>query len=591
MALLDKAWYVNNGDGATTGYYSVTTRPQNTTVAAGALVRQASAPSSGSERCFVCIIAGTTANVADATWTVTRGAKSTDGTVTWQECTGHTAVNGDVTNTPNWTEIKDSSISLGVIIKRDNAASYQICTTAGFSGTGSEPAFSDTAGTTTADNTVTWTSLGVVGNFTGWQAPHARLKNALANTWGAAGNSFFVASEHVESQSTSLSLTSPSLTENPCKILCVTKTTVPPVAGNLTTGASISTTSTGSISINGEASYYEGITFNVGSGAVNTSMSLGGTSASDMCLKNCTINLVSTGSTSRIILGATVAINISLIDCVFSFSATGQGFDGGSFEGITAKIQGGSLAAGVAIPTSLFKGTPAYLIVEGVDLSQAGSGKTINGATTTGSGVAVFKNNKLGASVTKSGTPNTKNQKVYFVNNDSSGTNYTHEQYAYTGSHIVETTIVRTGGATDGITPISWKITTTANSKAQFPFEAMPMFVRNTTTASNVTVTVYGIWGGGAVPNNDDIWIEVSYMGSGSTPVATIDKSNAPATVLTANAAQTSDASSWGGSTTAFKMVVTLSSPQPALSGPIYVTVKAAKASSTFYIDPKIVLS
>jgi hypothetical protein len=37
-------------------------------------------------------------------------------------------------------------------------------------------------------------------------------------------------------------------------------------------------------------------------------------------------------------------------------------------------------------------------------------------------------------------------------------------------------------------------------------------------------------------------------------------------------------------------MTTTLSAPQPALTGLLYVTVKAAKASSTFYIDPKVVL-
>ena len=53
----------------------------------------------------------------------------------------------------------------------------------------SEPSFSDTAGTTTADNTVTWTSLGVVGNFTAFGAPHARLNAAFTATWGESGTS------------------------------------------------------------------------------------------------------------------------------------------------------------------------------------------------------------------------------------------------------------------------------------------------------------------------------------------------------------------------------------------------------------------
>jgi hypothetical protein len=197
----------------------------------------------------------------------------------------------------------------------------------------------------------------------------------------------------------------------------------------------------------------------------------------------------------------------------------------------------------------------------------------------------------LGGSVTVASGLAGPGTNVYVINSDSGATNYRQEQYGYYGTLTNETTIVRTGGASDGTTPLAWKLVTSANSKWLTPFAPLPLSIWNTVTASNVTVTVYGVWGGGAVPNNDDIWIEVSYQGSSSTPVATINTANTKADYLATNAAQSSDGSTWGGSTTAFKMAVTLSSPQPALAGPIYVTVKAAKASTTFYVDPKIVLS
>jgi hypothetical protein len=75
----------------------------------GDLIRQNTAPSVGNERVFVCVAStsgtGTTGG-AEPTWTVTRGAKNTDNTVTWQEATGIAALNGDLTNTPNWTAVK-----------------------------------------------------------------------------------------------------------------------------------------------------------------------------------------------------------------------------------------------------------------------------------------------------------------------------------------------------------------------------------------------------------------------------------------------------------------------------------------------------
>src|SRR4029077_4705117 len=112
MAFADTTWYCNAGNQSTTGYYAVTVRPQNTAVAAGVVRRQFTAPAVGSERCFVCIVAGTTANVTDATWVLTRGAKTTDGTVPWQECTGAAALNGDATNTLTWTQYKAAAVGI-----------------------------------------------------------------------------------------------------------------------------------------------------------------------------------------------------------------------------------------------------------------------------------------------------------------------------------------------------------------------------------------------------------------------------------------------------------------------------------------------
>jgi hypothetical protein len=61
-----------------------------------------------------------------------------------------------------------------------------------------------------------------------------------------------------------------------------------------------------------------------------------------------------------------------------------------------------------------------------------------------------------------------------------------------------ESTIVRTGGATDGTTPISWKVIT-ANSTYSVPFQCPPIAIWND-TGTGQTATIECIWGGGAVP-------------------------------------------------------------------------------------------
>jgi hypothetical protein len=600
MALVDNAWYVNFGNGSSTGYYAVTAWATGATIAAGALRRQLAAPAVGSERVFVCIVAGTTHATTEPTWVITRGGKTTDNTVTWQECTGIAALNGDATNTPSWTitatppgGVKNTAVTLGQVIKRDNGASYQICTTAGTAGNGSEPAFSNTAGTTTGDNTATWTSLGVVGNFTGWQAPHARLNNALTSTWGQNGNTFFVASVSAETQASALNLTNLGTTSSPIFVYSVNSASaVPPTT--VTAGASISTTGNSSLQVgasNGCGQYYYGVTLNCGSGANAPALTLGGAAVGPYSLvfDTCALNLVGTGASARLNLGADGAYSfrLKLVNTTMSFGATTHGVQVGSADTVwenTASAIAGSVPATLFAPAINFRS--GSMVCRGIDFSALGSGKTLVGSSSNAPLHMTLIDCKLGASVTAAATPATPGTTTDLIRVDSGATNYRAERYRYEGTQTIETTIVRTGGATDGTTPISWKLVTTANSKWITPFESQPISIWNDSTSS-VTVTIYGIWGGGAVPNNDDIWIEAEYLGSSATPMgsfATATKANNLAT----GSALTSDSSTWGGSTTKFKMSVTFT---PGMKGPINLVVKAAKVSSTFYIDPKPVLT
>ncbi|RUX95816.1 hypothetical protein [Mesorhizobium sp. M7D.F.Ca.US.004.01.2.1] len=167
----------------------------------------------------------------------------------------------------------------------------------------------------------------------------------------------------------------------------------------------------------------------------------------------------------------------------------------------------------------------------------------------------------------------------------STGVNYNQYRGRYTGSLVEETTIVHTGGASNGTTPISWKIVTTANATWHFPFEAPPIAIWNDTTGSAVTATVE--CRAAAIPNDDELWLEVEYLGDASSPQASF-VSDVKATLLTAAAAQASSSESWGGSTASFKLDVTFT---PQQKGWVLARVKAGKASSTFYVDPKVTLT
>ena len=105
-------------------------------------------------------------------------------------------------------------------------------------------------------------------------------------------------------------------------------------------------------------------------------------------------------------------------------------------------------------------------------------------------------------------------------------------------------------------------------------------------TVGPKTVSLYGYWDNASVPNNDDIWIEVEGLTDAGSPLSSIATSG-KASFLATNAAIPSDTSVWGGgdTTTRFKMSAAITT---AMKGLLTVTVKVAKASSTFYVDPKV---
>lgn len=593
MALVDNSWYLDFGDGATTGYYAVATWQSNHAYSAGALVRQATTPTVGNERVFIAVVGGTSGGT-EPTWTVTRGAKTTDNTVTWQEVTGIAAVNGDASATPTWTTVKNTAVTLGQVIQRNNGASYQICTTAGTAGNGAEPSFSDTAGTTTADNTVTWTSLGVVGNFTGWQAPAARLGSVLATNWAQYGNTIYVASEHAETQSSNLTASLPAAAggSGPLNILCVGKSHVPPTAADLTTGASVSTTGSATLAFGLSTSsarpyYVYGVSFSCGSGANSPDMTLSGV----MFLHNCNVTMGGTSGGKVLIIGSSGG-NCShheWRDVVVTFNASSSCL---AYKWTSHRWRGNNSALAGTAPTNVVASPGAAdaassVLFEGVDLSLITAGKNVfsNGAVSPLK--LTVKDCKLGASAgIVSGTP-LPGTEINVIRSDSGGTNYRQERYTWSGTQTTETTIVRSGGASDGARSLAWKIVSNSNSKWSYPFEAMPIEIWNETTGS-LTITLYGIWTGAAPPNDDEFWLDIEYPGAsaGANPqgmLATTTKD----TILSASSAvnNSSDGSTWGGSQTyPFKITATIS---PTMKGPITIYPRAAKASTTFYLDPK----
>jgi hypothetical protein len=598
MAFYDTTWYCNFGNGASTGYYAVPLRPQNTAVVAGQLCRQFTAPAVGSERVFVCTAAGTTANTTDATWSIARGNVTVDGTASWIECTGASAVNGDGVNTPTYSAARliSASPSRGGIIKRNNGASYQVCTSAiGVMGA-SEPAFSDTAGAATNDGTNTWTCIGPVGNFTGGQAPHARLASACAITWFSVGNTVYVGDNHAESQTTAITIGQSLLQTTMSRIICHNRSgSYPPTSSDLRTTATISTTAAVAINItfNSGPIYFYGLSFIAQVGQSSASLlSVGLTPVNAFYyFENCTFKTATTAAGALLQLNGVNAGTVLWNNCQVSFAAATQYIDIGD-TGFTWQNTGQVLAAGSTVPNNLLNNSAANrlsnIMLEALDLSQVATVFATGAAAVTGNWVV--KDCKLHASVTFPSPLNTGHV-IQSVRADSAATAYKSARYAVEGTETTEIAITRVGGAVDPAGQAqSRKIVTTANSQWLRPFKAEPYAIWNATTGANVTVTVYGTINSASLPLNDELFMEVEYLASAHPGII---GTTTKATLLSAGVAVASDNSVWngGGSGVGWSLFKLTATVTPGMAGVIEARIRAAKASTTYYIDPQIVLT
>lgn len=425
-----------------------------------------------------------------------------------------------------------------------------------------------------------------------WADAYTSLSSAVSGK--SAGDIFYVSEDHAESAGGAISITFPGTVANPNLVICADHTgSTPPIPADLRDTASISALATATVSLDG-AAYIYGVDLIIGDSTDLSTFRVGQTAAGNIVMEGGSIALGGSSQFSQIRIGNTtpVAGYLELINTTVSFAHIDQNI--AVIDGFFKWRDTLTAIQGATIPTNLITFTtsrPAVVEVIGVDLSASGSGKTLVNPTSPAAAIgAVVKliDCKIDAAVTPLGSPGTLSTIDFeMIRCAGDGTNYRRHKQNYLGTLTEEATIVRSGGASDGTTPLSWEIVTTANASFPFPFVSPPIAIWNDTDGSPVTVTVEGIWGGGAVPDDDEIWIEVEYLGDNSSPKASfVDDKRA--TILTTPAGQSSSSESWGGSTTKFKLEATFT---PQQIGIIIARVKVGKPSSTFYIDPKIVLS
>lgn len=401
----------------------------------------------------------------------------------------------------------------------------------------------------------------------------------------AAGDTLWVGddSNEVVAGST-ITATFPGTSANPNFIYCVDHTKASPGTGDLKTGAagagSVTTTGATSTLTLAGSFYCYGVFFSCASGANTINFAIAQTSGNAQKYENCVLKNGGTSGGNIQIGAGTAAGYVWLVNCTITLSAAGASIQPRS----RCTIQGGSLTG--TAPTTLIASTAtgAHTFIEGFDFNTLGN-HTLIGNITGVNSTFVLKDCKVPAAYTRTAALTIAGgTEVSIIRADNGATNYIEEKYNYWGSQLIETTILRTGGATDGTTPITWKVTP-LNSSWVEPFVCFPITIWNTTVGS-VAVTLHATSNiaAGAFPNTDDIWIEVEGLGTSGNPQG-IYANNTKANNLATGSAYSTDSATWAGSPAGgtFAMTATITTTQ---AGPLTIYVKCAKTSTIFYVDP-----
>jgi len=419
-------------------------------------------------------------------------------------------------------------------------------------------------------------------NGSTWALAKATLAGAVSAA--SAGDTIYVSQAHAESTGANVFIVNVGTTAAPLKVICVSDSAEPPTT--LATTGVVENTGDHNINFFAGVAYIYGLTFKSATGgsagAGTTDITIASTGF--YVVENCDFYLNSTGS-STLNFGGGIRKN-----CRVHFGDPTQKIE---TNGIV--WTGGSFISGTSTPNAMFGALQNTTnLIENVDMSNLSS--TVSLTSAANAGFLVFRNCKLPSSWSGSvyaAAPSLHGNRHSVQNCDSANTNY----YLWTedvmGSVKHETTLVKTGGASDGVTPISWKIVTTANAD-DFPASAFVTdeIVRwNDTTGSSITVTVDILHDSVTNLTNGEIWVEVNYLGTSGNPLG-VFVSDAKADILASAADQDASGATWTttGMTNPNKQKLVVSFT-PTVKGFIHAAVRTCKPSKTIYVDPVLQVS
>lgn len=419
---------------------------------------------------------------------------------------------------------------------------------------------------------------------TGTDWNNAYETGAAAAAVDLAGDRFFFSDTHAEVSTGGITWALAGTPAQPSQLLCVDDSV--PTPTTLATTATV--TSGGAIAITGSALIH-GITFSGGAASTFNGSSASAIQRYDLCSFQNSAGNVAFGHGGL----ANVSTRTECRETTFKFPGAGNtvSISGDMF------IQGGSLLSGGSSPTNFFTmaandRTFSRLLVDGFDFSAATATMNLCAAGALGNAIATFRECKLPDSWSGSLVSGTilVGQRYELRNRDRLWV----EDYA--GSIKRETTIVRSGGASDGTTPISWKIAMSTN--AEYPLVVLrspEMAVWNDVVGSPVTFSVEIAMNDGSAPLTDaQAYLEVYSLGPDGSPSQMLPwklTSDVKADVLANAQTQEISTAAWdnlGSPGVTQKLSCTVT---PQYAGYLVGVICAAAANRIFYACPKPTIS
>lgn len=446
-------------------------------------------------------------------------------------------------------------------------------------------------------------SLGTgLNNGSSWPNAFNNPATAWADAIAAssAGDDFYVNAASNCSNAGSQILTFKGTVGAPNRIFsCTGITNNPPQLADLGAGAQFTVTGNNLLTVRGYL-YAYGIVFNGGSGGAGAiGINLGNT-LSEQVYDSCAMKLLSTGASNiGISSNNGLASKITFINTPITINGTtitSVLFNDGIFiwRDTPNAVQGTQNAiANLLIPIS---GCSGLILCDGVDFAGTtgiGSGKNIVGAHNASYAIQ-FVDCKTISGVLM-GRPTGPQATIDQIVTDSGATNYKQQRDMYQGTLTADTT--RYNNASDGVTPISWQVITTANAKPQSPFECFAISKKvaaGTYAASKIFIT-------SSVPllKTNDVWVEVKYLGasyalsspatsfaagSGSATLSQLPQGSKPGTLQTASP-------SWATGSLGYDYQLAIPSFTTAVAGEVAFFVKVGRASLTVNIDPNAMVA